>query len=105
MSRYQTHTDILPADKYARYPSLESFTHYEHGKDANLSFKDLLGDATSVGDITVSTGTEVHGVQLSSLTKEGKDQLALFVARRKVVGKFVSSSSRLLDRRLIPVSA
>lgn len=83
---------IFPAHRYARYSPLEPFTHYEHGKDADPSFKDLLGDATSVTDLTVSTGTEVQGVQLSGLTKEGKDQLALFVARRKVVGKFVDSS-------------
>lgn len=81
--------NFFPTDNFVRYLPLEPFTHYEHGKDADPSFKDLLGDAASVADITASTGTEVHGVQLSSLTKEGKDQLAMFVARRKVVGKFV----------------
>ncbi|MCJ1426068.1 hypothetical protein MMC29_003970 [Sticta canariensis] len=80
------HPKYLPIwDPNTKYLPLKPFTHYEHGKDADSSFKDLLGDATSVADITASTGTEVHGVQLSSLTKEGKDQLALFVARRKVV--------------------
>ena len=32
-------------------------------------------------------GTEVRGVQISELTNEGRDQLALLVAKRKVVGK------------------
>jgi sulfonate dioxygenase len=39
-----------------------------------------------VQDLTANIGAEVTGVQLSSLTKEGKDELALFVAQKKVVG-------------------
>jgi sulfonate dioxygenase len=39
-----------------------------------------------VDNLTPTIGSEVHGVQLSQLTKEGKDQLALYVAQRKVVG-------------------
>ena len=69
-----------------RYPSLEPFTHYEHGKDADRTFPDLFTEATSVTELIPSTGSEVRGIQLSALTKEGKDQLALFTAQRKVVG-------------------
>lgn len=36
-------------------------------------------------DLTPNIGTEVHGVQLSSLSNAGKDQLARFIAQRKVV--------------------
>ena len=36
--------------------------------------------------MTANIGAEVHGVQLSKLTDVGKDELALFVAQRKVVG-------------------
>lgn len=36
-------------------------------------------------DLTPTIGTEVRGVQLTSLTNAGKDQLARFVAERKVV--------------------
>lgn len=70
-----------------RYPPLEPFEHYDHGKDADPSFPDLLpkGEAV-VDDLTPYIGSEVRGVQLSQLSKEGKDQLALFVAQRKVVG-------------------
>ena len=75
-----------------RYPPLEPFEHYEHGKDADTSFKDLLKNAT-VTDLTAAIGAEVHGVQLSQLGKEGKDQLARFVAEKKVVGKWTKSSS------------
>jgi sulfonate dioxygenase len=38
-----------------------------------------------VSNISPYLGTEVHGVQLSELTKEGLDELALYVAERKVV--------------------
>ncbi|MCJ1270996.1 hypothetical protein MMC22_010895 [Lobaria immixta] len=80
------HPNYLPTwDPETKYSPLEPFTHYEHGKDADPSFKDLLRDASSVTEITPTTGTEVRGVQLSSLTNEGKDQLALLVAQRKVV--------------------
>ncbi|PYH76682.1 alpha-ketoglutarate-dependent taurine dioxygenase [Aspergillus uvarum CBS 121591] len=69
-----------------RYPPLQPFEHYDHGKDADLSFADLLPkDKAQVDDLTPTIGSEVRGVQLSQLTKEGKDQLARFVAQRKVV--------------------
>ncbi|PWY92689.1 alpha-ketoglutarate-dependent taurine dioxygenase [Aspergillus heteromorphus CBS 117.55] len=69
-----------------RYPPLQPFEHYDHGKDADPSFPDLLPkDKAVLDDITPTIGTEVRGVQLSQLTKEGKDQLALYVAQRKVV--------------------
>jgi sulfonate dioxygenase len=38
-----------------------------------------------VNDITANIGAEITGVQLSKLDKAGKDQLALFVAQKKVV--------------------
>ena len=64
------------------------FEHYDHGKDADPSLKDLLPEGKAqVTEITPYIGSEVRGVQLSQLTDAGKDQLALFVAQRKVVGK------------------
>ena len=71
-----------------RYPPLEPFTHYEHGKDADPTFPDLFRGATSVNDVTPNIGAEVRGVQISSLSDAGKDQLALFTAQKKVVGMF-----------------
>ncbi|KAL2008791.1 hypothetical protein VTN00DRAFT_6985 [Thermoascus crustaceus] len=70
----------------ARYPPLQPFEHYDHGKDADPTFPDLLPkDKAHVEELTPSIGSEVRGVQLSQLTNAGKDQLALFVAQRKVV--------------------
>lgn len=69
-----------------RLPPLTAFEHYDHGKDADPSFKDLLGDHATVSDLTASIGCEVFGVQVSQLNNAGKDQLARFVAEKKVVG-------------------
>ncbi|KAI0964745.1 hypothetical protein F4678DRAFT_385734 [Xylaria arbuscula] len=78
--------NYLPTwDKYTTYPPLVPFEHVEHGKDADGSFPDLLPTGTKVTHLTPASGTEVRGVQLSSLNNAGKDQLARFVAERKVV--------------------
>lgn len=61
------------------------FEHYDHGKDADLSFQDLLPAGSQVVELTPSIGSEVRGMQLSKLSKAGKDQLARYVAERKVV--------------------
>lgn len=77
-----------------RYPPWTPFEHYEHGKDADPSFEDLLpADKAQVTEVTPYIGSEVRGVQLSQLSNAGKDQLALFVAQRKVVGKLHKPAS------------
>ncbi|KAL1858726.1 hypothetical protein VTK73DRAFT_7812 [Phialemonium thermophilum] len=69
-----------------KYPPLEPFEHYEHGKDADTTYPDLLPEGVAtVTHLTPTIGTEVKGIQLSSLSDAGKDQLARFVAERKVV--------------------
>ncbi|KAF3403646.1 Alpha-ketoglutarate-dependent sulfonate dioxygenase [Penicillium rolfsii] len=76
----------LPVWDYGeKYPALEPFTHIDHGKDADPSFKDLLPEGSRIQKLTPTIGSEVTGVQLSKLTAAGKDQLALLVAQRKVV--------------------
>jgi len=61
------------------------FEHHDHGKDANPTFPALIKEGVTVTDLTPTIGTEIDGVQLSSLDDAGKDQLARFVAERKVV--------------------
>ena len=67
------------------YPPLEPFQHYEHGNDADPSFPDLIKEGVSKTDLTPATGSELRGVQLSSLNDRGRDQLALLAAQRKVL--------------------
>ncbi len=68
-----------------KYPPLQPFSHYDHGKDADTSYAALLPEGVAVTHLTPTIGTEVKGVQLSALTNAGKDQLARYVAERKVV--------------------
>ncbi|KAJ9148396.1 Taurine catabolism dioxygenase TauD/TfdA [Pleurostoma richardsiae] len=78
--------NYLPTwNKDQKYPPLEPFEHYDHGKDADTSYPDLLPQGTKVVNLTPTIGTEVRGIQLSKLSNAGKDQLARFVAERKVV--------------------
>ncbi|KAJ0413008.1 hypothetical protein BJY00DRAFT_322738 [Aspergillus carlsbadensis] len=72
-------------DHSEKYAPLEPFTHTEHGLSADPTFPDLLLPGSKIQKLTPSTGSEVSGVQLSTLSPKGKDQLALLVAQRKVV--------------------
>ena len=77
----------IQADRTFRYEPLKPFEHIEHGKEADPTFKDLLKPGSNLTDLTASIGAELTGVQLSSLDNAGKDQLALLVAQKKVIGK------------------
>jgi sulfonate dioxygenase len=71
-------------DATVKYPPLEPFEHTEHGLDADPSFSNLLSGG-QFKDLTGNIGAEVTGVQLSKLSNAGKDELARFVAEKKVV--------------------
>jgi sulfonate dioxygenase len=77
--------NYLPTWGDEKYPPLEQFEHRDHGLDADPSFSELLAPGVTANDLTPTIGTEVAGVQLSKLSSAGKDQLARFVAQRKVV--------------------
>ena len=57
----------------------------EHGIDADGAFPELLGPQVNREDLTDTIGTVLSGIQISSLSKAGKDQLALLAAQRKVL--------------------
>ncbi|KAJ9241040.1 hypothetical protein DTO169E5_3735 [Paecilomyces variotii] len=81
-----SYPNYLPVwDHGEKYPPLEPFVHVDHGKDADPAFKDLLPEGSKIQKLAPTIGSEVTGVQLSKLSKAGKDQLALLVAQRKVV--------------------
>lgn len=86
---------------YSEYEPLVPFEHVEHGKNADPSFPNLLKTA-KVTQFTSNIGAEVTGVQLSQLTKEGRDELALFVAQNKVVGE--PYENRCCDQALTGLS-
>lgn len=68
-----------------KFPPLEDFEHHEHGLDADPTFPELLHAGVNRTDLTPLMGSDLSGIQLSSLSNSGKDQLALFAAQRKVV--------------------
>ncbi|KXJ87341.1 hypothetical protein Micbo1qcDRAFT_139416 [Microdochium bolleyi] len=82
-----TYPHYLPTwNPEQKYPPLTPFEHIEHGKDADTSYPDLLpAGIAKTEDLTPTIGTEVRGVQLTALSDAGKDQLARYVAERKVV--------------------
>lgn len=57
----------------------------EPGTRANKAKPNLLNENTKVTHISPYLGTEIKGVQISQLTKEGLDELALYAAERKVL--------------------
>ncbi|KAF5309507.1 hypothetical protein D9619_012347 [Psilocybe cf. subviscida] len=59
--------------------------HFEVGTRADPKKPHLLTPNVKTTHISPYLGTEVTGIQLSSLTTEGLDELALYVAERKVV--------------------
>lgn len=67
-------------------PALEEFQHEDVGLRAEPNKTSLLTAPGSIfEEITPAIGTEVHGLQLSSLTSAQKDELALLAAERGVV--------------------
>ncbi|KAI9496984.1 hypothetical protein BDB00DRAFT_757424 [Zychaea mexicana] len=68
-----------------KYPEIEEFEHHDPGHRADPKKASLYDNAEKIFDLTPAIGTEIHGIQLSRLTDQQKDDLALMVAERGVV--------------------
>lgn len=75
--------EIFPTAE-SHQPPLEDFEHVDPGHRAlkHPNPRAFLADAKRIFHLTPAIGTEVHGVSLAKLTPDGRDQLALEVARR-----------------------
>lgn len=82
------HPEYLPTwNPEEKYEALKFFAHEDPGSRADPALPHLFpkGSEHKAKKITPKLGTQVTGVQLSQLSSEGKDELALFVAQRGVV--------------------
>ncbi|KAK3377520.1 hypothetical protein B0H63DRAFT_435692 [Podospora didyma] len=65
---------------------LEPIAHHDPGLDADPSYPTLLASpSTQITHLTPTIGSEIRGIQLSSLSTSQKSELAHLVATRKVV--------------------
>lgn len=80
-------TAITP-EVLAYKPPHEALKEFVPARDraffADPSKASLLGLATAVEEVTPYIGTELKGVQLSKLTDQQKDELALLVAEVRI---------------------
>ncbi|KAL4969804.1 TauD/TfdA dioxygenase family protein [Aspergillus stella-maris] len=91
----ETSIDYSKTDyKYSAYlpyftpglqPPLQEFAHGDPGHRADPAYPNLTSHVgISITEITPNIGTEITGLQLSSLTASQKDELALLAAERGV---------------------
>lgn len=69
-------------DPLEKVEDLGYFEHFDVGQRADPTFPNLLKNATKVAQLNPHIGTEIEGVQLSQLSPEGLDELALLTAQR-----------------------
>lgn len=65
--------------------SLALFEVEEPGSRANHDKPEILTHETQIKNVTPRIGTEIRGVQISKLSSEGLDQIALLAAERGVL--------------------
>lgn len=73
------------SDGYVSPEAVPLFEAEEPGNRANPSKPSLLKPGAAVTNITPRIGTEIRGLQITNLGKEGLDEVALLAAERGVV--------------------
>jgi len=77
--------DLRPSFPDKHWPALEEVPYSDKGLLGDPTFKNLLSTATDIFDLNPKIGTEIHGVDLSTLTDAARNDLALLIATRGVV--------------------
>jgi len=68
-----------------KYEAPQQFKNYEHGLDTNPKVPDVLKSGVRKKNLTPTMGSEISGIQISSLTDNGKDRLTLLIAQRMIL--------------------
>lgn len=86
MSSEPLYPQYLPTrpDGFAQPTIVPLFEADEAGRRADPA-KPTFTKGATVANITPNIGTEIRGLQISKLTKEGLDELALLAAERGVL--------------------
>lgn len=69
-------------DPLEKVEDLGTFEHVDPGHRADPAMPNLLKNATKMVELSPHIGTEIEGVQLSALSSEGLDEVALLAAQR-----------------------
>ncbi|KAI5844910.1 hypothetical protein BZA05DRAFT_438742 [Tricharina praecox] len=77
--------EYLPAWEEVSFPPIQPFTYDDPALRADPKKRALLTPSVTATDISPKMGTELQGVQLSTLTSQQRDELALLISERKVV--------------------
>ncbi|KAF9235981.1 hypothetical protein BU15DRAFT_89376 [Melanogaster broomeanus] len=72
-------------DLNEKWPPAEVYEHVDRGLKADPAKPHLLTPNVKLSHISPYLGTEITGVQISQLSEEGLDELALYAAERKVL--------------------
>ena len=77
--------DLRPSFPDFHWPPIEELPYHDKGLLGDPNFKNLLSSATDVFDFNPKIGTEIHGIDLTTLTDAQKNDLARLIAARGVV--------------------
>lgn len=77
--------DLRPRFPDITWPAYTDVDYVDKGQLGDEDFKNLLAHATDVFDYNPKIGTEIHGLDLTTLTDDQKNDLARLIATRGVV--------------------
>ncbi|KAG2367629.1 hypothetical protein BDR07DRAFT_1521557 [Suillus spraguei] len=72
-------------DPNEKFPPTQVYEHTDPGAKADRAKPHLLTPETNVTHLSPFLGTKISGVQISQLSEEGLNELALYAAERKVL--------------------
>ncbi|OAX85384.1 hypothetical protein ACJ72_00232 [Emergomyces africanus] len=76
---------LLPSFPNIKWDPIDEVRYHDKGILGDEKFSDLLHSATDIFDYNPKIGTEIHGVNLATLTDNQKNDLARLIAIRGVV--------------------